>query len=424
MTQNTLNALTLGIFILAVLHTFSVKQFEKLAVKYPKHHHSFHFLGEVEAVFGLWAAVLLLTLFLAKGGTATVQYINQLNFTEPLFVFAIMVVAASQPIVALVQRFIAALAGKPSALQAHKLLFLILALTPLLGSLITEPAAMTLAALMLKESFFSHPLSNRFKYLMVGTLFVNVSVGGTLTPFAAPPVLMVAAKWGWDLHFMLTTFGWHAALICIVNAAAVVWFNRAQLSTLNHKQASDASKTYTADTTPLWLSAIHSGFLAGVVLLAHHPVLFIGLVLFFMAFVEAYPEHQKKLYVRESLMVAFFLAGLVILGGLQSWWLQPIISNLNPTQLYFGATALTAITDNAALTYLGSLVGGLSDEAKYLLVAGAVTGGGLTVIANAPNPAGYALLKHYFHEQEISPLGLFLAALPPTLVAIVVFKFL
>jgi hypothetical protein len=56
--------------------------------------------------------------------------------------------------------------------------------------------------------------------------------------------------------------------------------------------------------------------------------------------------------------------------------------------MYFGATALTAITDNAALTYLGSLVEGVSDQLKYALVAGAVSGGGLTVIANAPNPAG------------------------------------
>ncbi len=47
---------------------------------------------------------------------------------------------------------------------------------------------------------------------------------------------------------------------------------------------------------------------------------------------------------------------------------------------------LTAITDNAALTYPGSLIDSMSVEAKYMLVAGAVTGGGLTVIANAPNP--------------------------------------
>jgi hypothetical protein len=97
-------------------------------------------------------------------------------------------------------------------------------------------------------------------------------------------------------------------------------------------------------------------------------------------------------------------------------------SRLDETTLFYGATALTAITDNAALTYLGSLVEGVSDDYKYSLVAGAVAGGGLTVIANAPNPAGFAILKNHFDDHSIGALGLFVAALPPTLVAVVSFR--
>jgi Na+/H+ antiporter NhaD/arsenite permease-like protein len=91
--------------------------------------------------------------------------------------------------------------------------------------------------------------------------------------------------------------------------------------------------------------------------------------------------------------------------------------------LFYGATGLTALTDNAALTYLGSLVEGISAELKYALVAGAVTGGGLTVIANAPNPAGVGILQtaKAFGSEGISPLFLLLGALPPTGVAIVFF---
>jgi predicted cation transporter len=114
----------------------------------------------------------------------------------------------------------------------------------------------------------------------------------------------------------------------------------------------------------------------------------------------------------------------VVLGGKQQWWLQPIVSSLEPTALFFGATALTAITDNAALTYLGSLIEGISDTSKYMLVAGAVAGGGLTVIANAPNPAGAALLKLGFNDGSIGAGGLFLGALLPTSVAIVCFLLL
>ena len=147
-----------------------------------------------------------------------------------------------------------------------------------------------------------------------------------------------------------------------------------------------------------------------------------GLLLLFIGFAEAYDHYQNKLMIRESLLVAFFLAGLVVLGGQQRWWLQPLLTRLDPDLVYYGATALTAITDNAALTYLGSLVEGLSADFKYALVAGAVTGGGLTVIANAPNPAGYSILKANFDEGAISPLHLFLYAIPPTFVAIVFFK--
>jgi predicted cation transporter len=123
-------------------------------------------------------------------------------------------------------------------------------------------------------------------------------------------------------------------------------------------------------------------------------------------------------------LVAFFLGGLVVLGGMQQWWLQPVLTGMSDTAVFYGATALTAVTDNAALTYLGSLVEGLSPEFKQALVAGAVTGGGLTIIANAPNPAGVSILRDRFNEQAINPLGLFLAALPPTLIAMLAFRVL
>jgi hypothetical protein len=116
--------------------------------------------------------------------------------------------------------------------------------------------------------------------------------------------------------------------------------------------------------------------------------------------------------------VAFFLAGLVVLGGQQAWWLQPLLMGLSVDAVFYGATALTAITDNAALTYLASLVPGLSDEFKVAIVAGAVAGDGLTVIANAPNPAGVAILKGRFDEGVVNAGKLLVAAIPPTIVAV------
>ena len=78
-------------------------------------------------------------------------------------------------------------------------------------------------------------------------------------------------------------------------------------------------------------------------------------------------------------------------------------------------TFLTSFNDNAAITYLASLVPGFTDELKYAVMAGAVTGGGLTVIANAPNPAGQSILGRFF-VNGVSPLGLALGATLPTLI--------
>ena len=135
-------------------------------------------------------------------------------------------------------------------------------------------------------------------------------------------------------------------------------------------------------------------------------------------------EYQEELKIREALLVGFFLGGLVVLGGFQRWWLEPLLQSLSPSAMYFGSTALTAFLDNAALTYLGSQVPNIDEVLKYALVAGAVTGGGLTVIANAPNPAGFSILKDSFGKDGISPVKLFGFAFLPTVVAILFFWFI
>ena len=407
------------LFALAIMHTFSTKYFEHLAHTQPAHAGLWHLLGEVEVVFGFWAMVLVLVMVGLQGTGEAVTYLESCNYTEALFVFVIMVIAASRPILALAGHSVRAAARTLPLPDSVATFFVILFLVPLLGSFITEPAAMTLGALLLRDRYFARPVSSRLKYATLAVLFVNISIGGTLTPFAAPPVLMVAGKWGWDLAFMASTFGWKAAIAVGINALVVTFVYRRELVSLCGAVEGEA-----APAVPAGMVLVHLAFLVGVVVFAHHPAVFLGLFLFFLGFCEAYKHHQDRLILREGLLVAFFLAGLVTLGGLQKWWLQDVLAGMAPTVLFFGATALTALTDNAALTYLGSLVEGVTPAFQYALVAGAVTGGGLTVIANAPNPAGFSILKGTFHEQAISPIGLLLCALPPTLVSVLAFQLL
>jgi hypothetical protein len=414
-TISTINFIGTALFAIAILHTFSTKYFEHLAHTHKKFSGILHLLGEVEIVFGFWAMVLVVFMFIFEGSSSAVGYVDSRNFTEPMFVFVIMVIAATRPILEFSEKIVVLMSKLIPIKTEVGMFFLLLSFVPVLGSFITEPAAMTLAALLLGRLYYSNKLSNKFKYLTLGVLFVNISIGGTLTPYAAPPVLMVAGTWNWDILFMMENFGWRSAIAVLINASALTFFYKNELSKINFN-------SQTKKGVPFALTVIHLLFLLGVVIFAHHPAVFMALFLFFLGITTAYKHYQSELILKEALLVAFFLAGLVVIGGVQQWWLQPVLVSMSDNAVYFGATILTAFTDNAALTYLGSLVDGLSEPFKISLVAGAVTGGGLTVIANAPNPAGISILKKYFNDKAVSPLGLLLGALLPTLVTIILFR--
>jgi hypothetical protein len=405
------------LFAVAVIHTFAAKPVEQLAHRFPRHAGVFHLLGEVEVVFGFWAIILVVAIALSASPGVALDYAESRQYAEPLFVFVVMVIAGSRPVLALVWQLVQAMSRVLPLPHALAVTWLGLAIVPLLGSLVTEPAAMTIAALTLAPLVFAPGMPERAKYLALGALFVNVSIGGTLTSYAAPPVLMVASTWQWDSAHMLATFGWKAAIAVIVNATVVTMVLRKPLLALDARW----TPATPAEPVPWPVTVVHLALLAGVIVLAHHPVAFLGLFLLFLGFAQSYERHQSPLLIKEALLVAFFLAGLVLLGGLQRWWLQPTLTQLEPLALFFGALGLTAVTDNAALTYLGAQVTGMTEQAKYMLVAGAVAGGGLTVIANAPNPAGYALLKRGFSDQSIGAGGLLLGALGPTVVAAAAF---
>ena len=372
----------------------------------------FHFLGEIEAVFGIWAIPLGIGLVVAKGWPVMVDYFAHVSYAEPVFVVVIMAIAASRPILRIAEACLARFAALGGGTVTAWWLS-ILTVGPLLGSFITEPAAMTICALLLSRRFYELQPSLKLRYATLGLLFVNISVGGTLTHFAAPPVVMVAQKWGWGLTHMLGNFGWKAAVGIVVANALHFFVFRKELA---HLAAAPATATASERPVPMTVTMAHLLFIAWTVLAAHYPPLVVLGFLFFLAFVEATPRHQATIQLRSPLLVGFFLAAIVIHGGGQQWWIGPVLGSLDRWPLFVGSVILTAFNDNAAITYLASLVPGFSDELKYAVMAGAVTGGGLTVIANAPNPAGQSILQAQFGEAGISPLKLFLGALAPTVI--------
>jgi hypothetical protein len=439
------NALATAIFVLAILHTFAAAWFTRRAhsMQYAAEQRArarglpvtpsvaaemMHFLGEVEVVFGLWAIVLLVAMSGYAGWDAARHYFNDtVNYTEPLFVIVIMALASTRPIVGFAEASLRRVAALGRATPAAWWVA-ILVIGPLLASLVTEPAAMTISALLLGRQFYDLQPGTRLKYATLGLLFVNVSIGGTLTHFAAPPVLMVARPWDWDLAFMLGHFGWRAALAIVVSTGTYFALFHRELLDLSRRPAvadvdvPDDPTTPGLLPVPPWVTGVHIGFMAWTVLTAHYPGLFLGGFLIFLGFAKATAVYQSQIELKGPLLVGFFLAGLVIHGGLQAWWIAPVLASLSETPLFLGATFLTAFNDNALITYLSTLVPNLSDALKLAVVEGAVTGGGLTVIANAPNPAGQALLCRFFEDGAVAPIGLFLGALPPTIIAALAFR--
>jgi Putative Na+/H+ antiporter len=351
------------------------------------------------------------------GRQPTLDYLNlRVGYSEPLFVVTIMAIASTRPVLHLAEqclRFFARLGGGgPGAWWLT-----ILTLGPLLGSLISEPAAMTISALLLGRQFYALKPSPRFAYATLGLLFTNISVGGVLTHYAAPPVLMVAGPWGWNSLFMFRHFGWIVLIgMAVANSGYYLVF-RTEFARLKTDPAAAPAAAPAAGeiSIPIWVTVVHLMFMAALVWYAHFPPMLIGVFLFYLAFFEVTVEYQSELQLRSPILVGFFLAGLVIHGGLQQWWIAPVLSRLDRVPLLLGAIGLTAFNDNAAITYLSTLVPNLAAVMKFAVVAGAVTGGGLTVIANAPNPAGQSILKQFFPD-GISPLGLLLGALPVTII--------
>jgi hypothetical protein len=202
------------------VHTFSTKFFERLAHQRPR-------MPAVAPAGRGRGGVRLLghgagggDVRLLVGGRQAIAYLDSRNFTEPMFVFAIMVIAGTRAVLQMAGSWCGRVARLVPLPGRHGLYFRGAGLVPLLGSFITEPAAMTLAALMLRDGCSAARRVQALKYATLGVLFVNISIGGTLTPFRRAAGAdggrhLAAGTWpSCSAHF-----GWKAALAVLVNAA-------------------------------------------------------------------------------------------------------------------------------------------------------------------------------------------------------------
>ena len=436
---STFHLITLAIFICAIIHTLSVNRIRKWArnleitqkLRHDKHGlkrslaiQALYFLSEVEVVFGFWAIPLFITIAIGFGMRHALDYMNTRDYTEPLFVAVVMCLSSTRPIIhlaeAVLHKIAHRLGGSLSAWWCT-----LLTLGPLLGSLITEIGAMALCALLLSRQFFEYRPSTKLSYATIALLFVNVSIGGVLTDFASPAVLILSHCWGWDTYFMMINFGWKA-IVGIIISNSIYWFYfRKEFIELEHRKTLLSHiQTPRPDepiaAVPFWVTIVHILILAAIVMTSHYPAIFIGLFLLFIGFHQATKIFQYPIRLARPLLIGLFLAGLIIHGGLQGWWVVDCLDKLTPLGVLGASVVITAFNDNTSISYLSTLVPSWGVAFKYALFSGAVAGGGLTVIGNAPNPAGYAILGRFF-EGGISPLKLFLSAAIPTIILYLIY---
>ena len=389
-----------------------------MAYRFEKLSGVFKLLSEVELVFGLWSILLLILFSILQGPQFSYSYLVSLNFKEVLFVFVIMSIASTKAIVECAQLILAKFTTMIPLRFEFAFFVAALAIAPMLGSLITEPAAMAVSAIILSKGIFNKNISLNFKYAMLSLLFVNISIGGTLTHFAAPPILIVANKWGISSPLIFRHLGYKAILAIFLSTLMYLLFFRKELN-----QISIDKKIFNDRSSPIWLILVHLILLILSVVFAHQPWPLVAVFITFFVILKITPDHQAHYEIKDGLKVSFFMWGLIVIGGMQAWWLKSIISSLSESKMFFGATLLTAITDNAALTYLGS-VSELSVNLRWALLSGAVAGGGLTIIANAPNPIGLAYLKDFFALRTVSMLEILKWSIIPTLISILCFMLL
>ncbi|QSR85348.1 putative Na+/H+ antiporter [Methylacidimicrobium sp. B4] len=437
--EDPLRLVEAGIFLLAIVHTFLAPTLHRLGSRRLARADALEpgrssqaatqqvaaelllLLGEVEVVFGLWVIPLFWILVGVQGWSGAIERLGLgRDFAEAIFVVAVMTVASSRPILLFLESLLRRVAaiGRDSVSAWW---FSLLTLGALAGSLVTEPGAMTVSALLLGKHFFALGPRPALSYATIGLLFVNVSIGGSLTHFAAPPVVLAARAWGWGSGYLFVHFGWKAAVATVLGSLACLVAFRKELARLEGLRRGRQTEEAAGERVPPWITGAHLLFLAWIVATAAIPALCVGGLLLFLGFLRVTSPFQDEVSLRQAVLVGFFLAGLELLGSRQSWWIGPLLERLDEPDLLLSSSVITAFNDNALVTYLASLVPDLGESSKQAVMAGAIACGGLTVIANAPNPAGQALLSRYF-PNGISPLGLAAGALLPTAIALLLLR--
>ncbi len=391
--------------------------FPKLCKRHQLFSELYRFVSKVEIVFVLWAVPLFFWFLYTEGYRVTMAYFNSRNYNSAMFIVVIFLLLESRPIVYFAERLLSSIAriGKTSPKSWWWTLMIA---TPLLTFLLKESGAMIIGATLLVRHFYAFSPSSRFAYATLGLLFSNISIGGLSSSISSRAMFVILPSLKWGHKFVFQYFAWKATLAILVSTTVCYLIFRKEFDTF---PTTVLNRDFKGERVPWWIICIHIILVWIVVWSRYTPLFIVAILLFYIGFQRFTIFYQSPLNIPKACLVGLFYAGMVIFGDLQEWWVLGIMHGMSDFGYMISSYMLSIFLDNALVNYLVHNLPVATDCYLYLVITGCMAAGGLTLLANMPNIIGYLLLRPAFRDSSISQGKLFLAALGPSFISLIVF---
>ncbi len=418
------------LFFCAVFHTFLTPSLAKIYQEYqhkkmvfPERWKRYLLLGEcfrllskIELVFIFWAVPLFFLFLWCEGYKVTMGYFNSRNYLSALFIMVMLILLESKPIEYFSECVFSTIA-KIGRQSPKCWWWTLMIAAPLSSFFLKETGAMIIASTLLVKHFYRLFPSTKFGYATMGLLFSNISISGLLSAFSSRALFMILPSVKWGNTMILQHFCWKAVLAILISTSVCYWIFRKEFDSFPAVSVSAKAK----ERIPKWVICTHIGFVAALMILQSEPLFMGALFVFYLAFQNFTVFYQHSINLAKIAFVGLFFVGLVVFGGLQEWWVLEVMHRMSDFGYLITAYILSISLDNALVNYIVHNLPVATDCYLYLVLSGCMSAGGLTLIANMPNIVGYLILKPSFPSSSFSLGWLFLAALGPSCISVLIF---
>ncbi|AAP05554.1 putative Na+/H+ antiporter [Chlamydia caviae] len=422
------------LFFFSILHTFLTpwlfgrcQLYQHKKMVFPERWKKYLWLSEfyrlisrVELVFVLWAAPLFLWFLYSEGYRVTMSYFNSRNYVFSLFIVIMLILLESRPIVYFSECIFSNIA-KIGRQSPRCWWWTLMIAAPLSGALLKETGAMIIAATLLVRNFYKFSPSPRFAYATMGLLFSNISIGGLTSALSSRALFIILPSVKWNNSFILKYFCWKSIIAILLSTTIYYLIFRKEF---NNFPKVVINPSMMNERVPKWIIFVHIILVGSVILARSVPLLMAAIFLFYLGFQKFTIFYQHSINISKVCFVGLFYAGLVIFGELQEWWVLELMHRMSDFGYIITSYTLSIFLDNALVNYLVHNLPVATDCFLYLVIAGCMSAGGLTIVSNMPNIVGYLILRPSFPSSSLSLGWLFLFALGPSIISLMTFWFL